>query len=144
QVKLRGQRLELGEIEEQLVKQTEVQQCAVLLVKEGVCGNKLVAVMTLKDVSGLEAAGRLSVASEPAEGVDVMAGDRVSSVVASAGQALAGVLPSFMVPSCWIVASQLPLMASGKTDRRLLAGCVKNMTQEIYQLCTGNASANSA
>jgi amino acid adenylation domain-containing protein/non-ribosomal peptide synthase protein (TIGR01720 family) len=144
QVKLRGQRMELGEIEEQLIKHPEVQQCAVLLVKEGVCANKLVAVMTLKAGVNSKVTGRLSLASDPAEGVDVLGGDSVSSTAASISQALAGVLPSFMVPSCWIVVRQLPLMASGKTDRRFLTGCVNSMSQELYQLCTGQGSEGSA
>ncbi|KAK4126781.1 non-ribosomal peptide synthetase [Parathielavia appendiculata] len=137
QVKLRGQRLELGEIEEQLSKQPDVQQCAVLLIKEGVCANKLVAVMTLRTVVDSRVAGRLSPPSDFAEGMDVMTGDFVSSTTADLSRALFGVLPSFMVPSCWIVASQLPLLASGKTDRRFLASCINNMNQEAYQLSTG-------
>ncbi|KAL2022217.1 hypothetical protein VTK56DRAFT_5827 [Thermocarpiscus australiensis] len=147
QVKLRGQRLELGEIEEQLIKRPEVQQCAVLLLKEGLCANKLVAVMALKALpadSTARVASRLSLASDPAQGLDVMSGSRVSSATAAVAQALSGVLPSFMVPSCWIVVGQMPLMASGKTDRRFLSGCLVNMTQETYQLCTGHASTEEA
>jgi amino acid adenylation domain-containing protein/non-ribosomal peptide synthase protein (TIGR01720 family) len=144
QVKLRGQRLELGEIEEQLIKQPDVQQCAVLLIKEGVCANKLVAVMTLKGGANSKVAGRLSLASDPTEGVDVLSGDLVSSTTANVSQALSGVLPSFMVPSCWIVAPQLPLMASGKTDRRFLTNCISSMSQDMYQLCTGQGSAVTA
>ncbi|KAK3291647.1 non-ribosomal peptide synthetase [Chaetomium fimeti] len=137
QVKLRGQRLELGEIEEHLIKHPEVQQGSVLLIKEGVCANKLVAVMTLKASSAFKVAGRLSLASDPVDGLDVLASDYVSSTTTAVSQDIASVLPSFMVPSCWIVASQLPLMASGKTDRRFLTNCVNNMGQEVYQLCTG-------
>jgi amino acid adenylation domain-containing protein/non-ribosomal peptide synthase protein (TIGR01720 family) len=144
QVKLRGQRLELGEIEEQLIKQPDVQQCAVLLIKEGACANKLVAVITLKDGGNSTVAGRLSLASDPADGLDVLSGDRVSSTTANASQALSSLLPSFMVPSCWIVARQLPLMASGKTDRRFLANCISSMSQDVYQLCTGQSSAIAA
>ena len=146
QVKLRGQRLELGEIEEQLIKHPEVQQCAVLLLKEGLCANKLVAVMTLRASAGsaMRVAGRLPLTSDSTEGLDVMAGDDVSSTIASVGQALSSVLPSFMVPSCWIVAAQLPLMTSGKTDRRFLTGCIANMSKEMYQSCTGEASSADA
>ncbi|KAK4246306.1 non-ribosomal peptide synthetase [Corynascus novoguineensis] len=143
QVKLRGQRLELGEIEEQLIKRSEIQQCAVLLVKEGLCANKLVAVLTLKTASNSTVAGRLALASDPAEGVDVLAGDYISATTATVGQALSEVLPSFMVPSCWIVSSKLPLMASGKTDRRFLTSCVNKMSQEMYQLCTGQGSSSA-
>lgn len=143
QVKLRGQRLELGEIEEHLIKHPEVQQGSVLLIKGGVCANKLVAVLTLKASTGSKITGRLSLASDPTEGLDILAGDYVSATTASVSQDLTGVLPSFMIPSCWIVASQLPLMASGKTDRRFLTNCVNNMGQEVYQLCTGLGSEAS-
>lgn len=140
QVKLRGQRLELGEIEEQMAKQFRVQQCAVLLMKEGLCANKLVAVMTLKAPdSTTKIAGRLTLRSDAAEGLDVLAGEDISSAIALVSQSLTEVLPSFMVPSCWIVVDQLPLMASGKTDRRFLTSCIVSITQEMYLLCTGTS-----
>jgi amino acid adenylation domain-containing protein/non-ribosomal peptide synthase protein (TIGR01720 family) len=141
QVKLRGQRLELAEVEEQLIKHPEVQQCAVLLLKEGVCADKLVAVLTLRGSENSTVAGRLSLESDPEEGFDVMAGEYVSSTIASVEQNLAGVLPSFMVPSCCIVAGQLPLTASGKADRRFLSGCISNISQEMYQFFTEQAFA---
>ncbi|GAB1316362.1 hypothetical protein MFIFM68171_06572 [Madurella fahalii] len=145
QVKLRGQRLELGEIEEQMAKQPQVQQCAVLLIKDGLCANKLVAVMTLNaSDSTSRATGRLTSGSDPAEGIDVMGGKEVSSAAALVAEALTGVLPSFMVPSCWIVVEKLPLMASGKTDRRFLSDCIINITQEMYQFCTGTGEETAA
>ncbi|KAL2134934.1 hypothetical protein VTI74DRAFT_10341 [Chaetomium olivicolor] len=143
QIKLRGQRLELGEIEEQLIKHPIIQQCAVLLIKEGICANKLVAVMTLKDTCSSKPAGRLTIGSDTADNLDVVVGTNISSTVANIRQTLASVLPTFMIPSCWVVVSQLPLMTSGKTDRRFLTGCINNMREEMYQLCTGYASETS-
>ncbi|WP_169811475.1 non-ribosomal peptide synthetase [Nocardia harenae] len=91
QVKLRGQRLELGEVEAALAAQPEVRAAAV-----GVYAH---------------AAGELLVAwVVPA----------VPDPAAALEQRLRELLPSYMVPGAFVLLDALPLSAAGKLDRRAL------------------------
>ncbi|KAK4224170.1 non-ribosomal peptide synthetase [Podospora fimiseda] len=143
QVKHRGQRLELGEIEGQLLKHPQVKQATVLLMKKGLCDEKIVAVLALREKVESVDAGRLSFATGSQEGLTVLSGDDVSSKTASIYQALTDVLPHYMIPSVWFVTEKLPLMPSGKTDRRFLNTCISNITKEMYQLCTDQQQPHS-
>nr|WP_280485456.1 non-ribosomal peptide synthetase [Nocardia cyriacigeorgica] len=93
QVKLRGQRVELGEIETILLGHETVRHAAVSLVRAAT-GDRLVAY----------------VVAAPGHTID----DR--ELLAHARAAL----PSYMVPSAVVVLEQMPLNASGKLDRMAL------------------------
>jgi amino acid adenylation domain-containing protein len=96
QVKLRGHRIEPGEIEAALRLHEAVADAAVLLRKAGAGDARLTAFVVPRG----EAAAR------PAD-LRTFLGDR---------------LPGVMVPSAWVTLSELPLTPSGKVDRRALAG----------------------
>ncbi|MGV9868978.1 non-ribosomal peptide synthase/polyketide synthase, partial [Rhodococcus koreensis] len=93
QVKLRGQRLELGEIEAVLLNHPDVTQVAVLVRGDGPA-ERLVGYVALR--SGGTA--------DP---------DRLSAHAAAK-------LPSYMVPSAFVLLDALPLGPNGKLDRRAL------------------------
>ncbi|WP_196223735.1 non-ribosomal peptide synthetase, partial [Nocardia seriolae] len=93
QVKIRGFRIELGEIEAALLALPEVAQTAVLAKQDAKTGDRLVAYLV---PSG--------------SGVDV-------PLVKSA---LSAGLPSYMVPSAFVVLDALPLNVNGKLDRKAL------------------------
>ncbi|WP_068056818.1 non-ribosomal peptide synthetase [Nocardia xishanensis] len=93
QVKLRGQRVELGEIEAVLADHDEVRHVAVSLVRQAT-GDRLVAY----------------VVPVPGSAVDV------DDLLAHARAAL----PAYMVPSAIVPLTVMPLNASGKLDRRAL------------------------
>ncbi|MYS82706.1 non-ribosomal peptide synthetase [Embleya scabrispora] len=95
QVKLRGYRIEPGEIEAALVAQPDIAQAAVL-VREEQGDRRLVAYL----VPGAEAA-------EPPEPTAVRA-------------ALARALPAYLLPAAFVVLERLPLTANGKLDRAAL------------------------
>ncbi|MGO3130277.1 MAG: amino acid adenylation domain-containing protein [Alcaligenes sp.] len=93
QVKIRGLRVELGEIEAELLRQSEVKQAAVI-VDQYQDGARLVAYVSPHDGKSVES-GMLR-------------------------QRLAAVLPDYMVPGLITVIDDLPLNASGKLDRNAL------------------------
>nr|WP_280471415.1 non-ribosomal peptide synthase/polyketide synthase [Nocardia cyriacigeorgica] len=107
QVKIRGFRIELGEIEAALLELPGVAQAAVVAKSEARTGDRLVAYLVPDsdaDDSRHRAHGSTSTA------VDV-------SAVKSA---LAAALPSYMVPSVFVVLDALPLTVNGKLDRKAL------------------------
>ncbi|MEK8072438.1 amino acid adenylation domain-containing protein [Rhodococcoides navarretei] len=93
QVKFRGQRIELGEIETALTALSSVSQAVVMVAQLSV-GESLAAYVV------------------PAVGADV----DVETVRSELGSAV----PSYMVPSAFVVLDTLPLNAAGKLDRRAL------------------------
>ncbi|WP_314604129.1 amino acid adenylation domain-containing protein [Rothia mucilaginosa] len=98
QIKVRGQRLELGDIEMALAA-VEGVSASVALLYRGLREPALAAVLEVGDV--------------PAE--------RAEQLVEAARKHCAQVLPDYMVPTLWHTLPALPVSPSGKADRKLLA-----------------------
>lgn len=115
QVKLRGQRIELGEIEHHLSAIDAVARSIVIKPKIGSFRDSLVAVIQLRDGPGkLEDHSTLrSISNDELPGLDDTAyGIR---------RTLEMHLPSYMVPTTWIVVDHLPSLMTGKTNRSAVA-----------------------
>ncbi|MCG3782690.1 non-ribosomal peptide synthetase [Delftia acidovorans] len=93
QVKIRGLRIELGEVEAQLLAQPQVQE-AVAVARQGPGGMRLVGY----------------VSARPGQAIDVQA----------LRAALARTLPEYMVPALIVQLDAMPLNANGKLDRKAL------------------------
>jgi amino acid adenylation domain-containing protein len=114
QVKVRGYRVELGEIEARLREVRGVGETVVVVREEEERGEKrLVAYYTWAG-NGEEAeeAEEAKEAKEAEEAEEVSAEDLRAAMTA--------VLPDYMVPAAYVRLEQLPLTPSGKVDRRRL------------------------
>ena len=105
QVKLRGFRIEPGEIEAVLLRQAGVAQAAVVVRQDGGGG------------PGPDGGGAGSGASEPRLIGYVVAGSGAAVDVAALRAELGKSLPDHMVPSAIVTLDRLPLTPNGKLDR---------------------------
>lgn len=122
QVKLHGQRVELGEIESHLNANQEIKHGLVILPKSGCCKHRLVSILSLSDVLG----------QEPLKLVDGPVKQMATARVTTIRERLSSLLPAHMVPSTWIVVQAVPLLPSGKLDRKMVARWVEEMSEEMY------------
>ena len=108
QVKLRGFRIEPGEIEAVLQRHEAVAQAAVIAWRDGADARA--------DASGADTASavsRLAAYVAPKAGVD-------APDAAALRQHVGALLPDYMVPSAFVLLERLPLTPNGKLDRRAL------------------------
>lgn len=112
QVKLRGQRVELGEIESQLkaALPSEANVIAEVIVPQASGGQPtLVAfVSQLAKVNGVEELEAAQLSPD------------LTKALTSINTTLAKVLPRYMVPNAYIPVSYIPTLISGKIDRKRL------------------------
>lgn len=92
QIKLRGYRIELPEIERHLLESGQIHECAVVLGRDGAGEPALVAYLLLRE----------------------------GATVAELERFLQARLPAFMVPAHLIPLPVFPLLPNGKTDRKAL------------------------
>lgn len=113
QVKLRGQRVELGEIESQLRARlpSEMSVIVEVIKPEGSGGQPtLVAFVTSQSIAG----------SDKGDIISVQLLDEQRKSLSKANAEITTVLPRYMVPTSYIPVNCLPVLISGKTDRRRL------------------------
>ncbi|KAL8417423.1 hypothetical protein RB596_007520 [Gaeumannomyces avenae] len=136
QVKLNGQRLELGEVEYHLALDDHVSLAMALVPKAGPCLNRLVAVITPRLEAemdgGQDGTGQnirlLSPRLDPA----------IAQVIKDLRLRLQEALPRYMVPAVWAFVARMPLSASGKIDRVTLRRWVEEMDDATFSEVTGS------
>lgn len=113
QVKLRGQRVELGEIESQLKARlpSDAIVIAEVITSQGAGGQlTLVAFISSQSTKGH---GNTDLVSEPLR-------DELQAALSKANEDLEKVLPRYMIPTAYIPVNYIPALISGKTDRKRL------------------------
>ena len=113
QIKIRGLRVELGEIEAALLAQPDV-RAAVVVAGGGAAGNTVLVAY---------------VAGPAADGADALR------------RGLQDRLPDYMVPAHIVVLPELPLSANGKIDRKALPPVDVGSAQGVYEVPRGAAES---
>ncbi|KAF2149250.1 acetyl-CoA synthetase-like protein, partial [Myriangium duriaei CBS 260.36] len=127
QVKLRGLRVELGEVEHHLSVDKRTNHSIVILPKSGPCQKKLVAVLSLHDHSG----------TNDLKVLDIRNNEELQRQVDKTKEDLGKAVPAYMVPTIWVVVEKLSLLHSGKIDRKGISVWVAGMDQETYSRTIG-------
>ncbi|KAI3581769.1 hypothetical protein IWW34DRAFT_903772 [Fusarium oxysporum f. sp. albedinis] len=125
QIKLRGQRVEPGEVESQIQKLLPTTAIAVEVVVAA-DGDGTPSLAAFLVVVGDD----FEVAHEPMDLIDVSqeAKRRIGNLVAGVEEALLRTLPEYMVPTVFLPLRRLPLTTSGKVDRKVLRQLGKQLT----------------
>ncbi|KAI1749210.1 hypothetical protein F4782DRAFT_514383, partial [Xylaria castorea] len=119
QVKIRGQRVELGEVEYQAREclGPHYEMVADIIELEGGNGKTMLSLYVTGDIHGKSSIEDLFYPlSQVSDGVKVV---RISDAVEAA---LSQRLPSYMMPTVYFQVASLPQLASGKVDRKRLRG----------------------
>ncbi|KAI7219379.1 peptide synthetase [Hortaea werneckii] len=117
QVKLRGNRVELGEINAAMVQRSEVFDCSTMVIEDSRMGQILVAFW----VPGHRAQGN-------SQSTVVTSDDKGS--VSRLFEHLDALLPSYMVPNMLVPISKTPMTTQTKLDKKLLRGLFEGLADE--------------
>ncbi|KAG8160684.1 hypothetical protein KVR01_008948 [Diaporthe batatas] len=130
QVKIHGQRMELGEIEARLESDQCIRQAFVTLPKSGLCRGRLVAVVSLED----DSSEKPSIVSSEFTPVSASEMQVARTKVSAFQNHLCESLPLYMVPSTWFVVESIPLLLSGKLDRTSAQIWLADMDTNTWKL----------
>ncbi|KAF1943906.1 acetyl-CoA synthetase-like protein [Clathrospora elynae] len=125
QTKVRGQRLELSEVEHHLMDDHMVQSALASVPTAGPCAKRLVGIVSLQNIPA-------PVMTESQ--LQLLPQETASLSITSIRDHLYERLPTYMIPSLWIAISRFPLMPSGKMDRRRVVQWLEQMDQDTYRV----------
>ncbi|KAF8587754.1 acetyl-CoA synthetase-like protein [Ramaria rubella] len=117
QIKIRGLRVETGEIEA-ILTVTNVTVSRAVVLKVDLPYESLVAFLESRS-------------DAPGQDIAIVQDASVVPVLASLKQAVRQKLPSYMAPATYVVLTRFPSMASGKLDRNALAAFFRAHEQDI-------------
>ncbi|KAJ5950560.1 Male sterility NAD-binding [Penicillium vulpinum] len=136
QVKLRGQRLNLMDVEHHLTETLGSQFTTIMadIIKprteeiDGDTHHMLVAMVETADEGMFDTS--ISHAQTDGGFLFVPPSSRFVQMVSKVEQELSNALPAVMIPSLWLLARQMPLTVSGKADRRQIRAAAASLTPE--------------
>lgn len=125
QVKIRGQRLELSEVEHHLMESLYVKAGLAVLPRVGLCKGRCVAVLSLREF--------VKPGSGSMRMIDVSHRVAASAQLTGIRDHLSETLAKWMVPTFWVVVEDMPTNVSGKLDRIGTQLFVENLTENDFQ-----------
>lgn len=126
QVKLAGQRVELGEIEHHLQTDKSIVHAVVHLPKAGILKGKLIVAVSF--------AGASAETRDPEPHWDtILETPGISSKISQSRERLSDLVPAYMVPAVWVAVPHIPLLASAKVDKKQVGAWWENINAVTYQ-----------
>lgn len=125
QLKVRGQRVELGEVEYQLAAFPAIALSIAAMPQSGPYAHTLVGVLQLHQEKAIRTKA-LTIELVPNEDMMRLKFDKGNLV-----RFLKSKLPNYMIPSHLFIVSSLPLSVSGKIDRKLVEAWLATLTRVI-------------
>ena len=122
QIKLHGQRIELREIQDRVLRHPCIRQAASFLPSVGSCAERIVCIISLSKDND-----KIAPSSDIVELLDDAESKRTSLYVEEIKNDLQMSLPTYMIPSVWFAVRQIPLTTSGKADLRKLESYVQGL-----------------
>ncbi|KAF8860374.1 hypothetical protein BDZ45DRAFT_800950 [Acephala macrosclerotiorum] len=127
-VKIRGQRFDMSEVERNLGTDSQIRNSLPILPKTGICKHRLVAAVSLRQFT--------TVANEGSDSIVLLKGSELkdaASWVSKFRDDLARRMPSYMIPSLWVMLKSFPLTITGKIDRVSLKKFIEKMNVETFE-----------
>lgn len=151
QVKIRGQRVELSEIENHMSLVPDLDHVVVMIPTTGPLRKHLVAVFSGEKNTAFQQQEdqRRAAATQAGEGLSLLGGDKpremVRRLIDTAKQKLSAVLPSHMIPNFWIPVQTIPILSSGKLNRKYVSVWLERLDAQAWaQLVSFAADADIA
>ncbi|KAL4962928.1 uncharacterized protein BDV14DRAFT_202374 [Aspergillus stella-maris] len=136
QVKIRGQRVEIGEIEHHVSEHSAVVENVMVYPRRGPAQSQLVGVVTLHDF----------IYPTPAKDIQPTALDQLPHALeraSSVREHLHSCVPDYMIPNYWVSLTSMPHNTSDKIDRRRLTQWLETMDAEHFEAITQSRSENT-
>ncbi|KAF2748011.1 nonribosomal peptide synthetase-like protein 2 [Sporormia fimetaria CBS 119925] len=125
-VKIRGQRVELGEITAHILDNPEVEDCITLLLRTDTTGERLISFWVPKN--------------SKEDVFAVLEPTSHQSVIQHVFQGMQSKLPSYMIPTHLVPISRMPLTAQVKIDKRILYSSYRSLSAATLEPATHGAS----
>jgi amino acid adenylation domain-containing protein/non-ribosomal peptide synthase protein (TIGR01720 family) len=122
QVKIRGQRVEVGEIEYHIGKQAGIHDAVVLYMRHGPLSGQLIAAVILSETSVASRHQNAAIKPIPEEHKE-----GAQRLLCKAQEDLSQQVMHYMVPNIWLPLAAAPINASGKTDRMALTRWIQSL-----------------
>ncbi|KFY06569.1 hypothetical protein V492_07948 [Pseudogymnoascus sp. VKM F-4246] len=127
-VKIRGQRFDMSEVENHLAGDDKIRNSLPILPKVGICKQRLVAVISLHEFC--------SKADDNGKGeIAILKGQEMQKAatwLSAFRGSLSKRIPSYMIPTIWIMVQSIPLTITGKIDRVTLKRFVEKMDVKTF------------
>jgi len=126
QVKIAGQRVELGDVENHLQNDPRVRHAVVQLPKSGPGKNKLIATISLSTASS-------DTNINEQQWRTLLATPDISSLINQVRERLSDFVPAYMVPTVWAPVPRIPLLASAKVDKKQVGAWLETLDVATFQ-----------
>lgn len=147
QIKLNGQRIELGEIEFHVKDkfQDGIQSAVELVAPASRSGAKALAVFFSLDDAAKGASDSIQPVSNDLPAADELLlpmDENLRDMCKAMENGLAGVLPTYMIPSIFFPLTNMPFTSAGKLDRNRLRNLVQNLSKDAVAPYRLNMAVN--